>query len=153
MLLKIYVSTKKYRCFDSHERKLKRVIPIQSSCMRSAWIVCIIFFCSVLTAGCILPGIHILSNSPDPIIGQWIGGEPPASDRHVIFYENQTFLSITFFISRGEETDTGNWTKIQPGLYSTQSVNGEITEWGYDSFDDSIYKSGLPQMKYRRYKG
>jgi hypothetical protein len=111
------------------------------------------FLCSILTAGCILPGIHILSNTPDPIIGQWIGGEPPASDRHVIFYENQTFLTTTFFLNRGEETDTGNWTRIQPGLYATRSVSGEVTEWGYDSFDDSIYKSGLPQMKYHRYKG
>ena len=135
------------------ERKLKRVRTIQSSSMRSAWIVCILFSCAILTAGCILPGIHILSNTPDPIIGQWIGGEPPASDRHVIFYENQTFLSMTFFLNRGEETDTGNWTKIQTGLYSTRSVSGEVTEWGYDSFDDSIYKSGLPQMKYHRYKG
>jgi hypothetical protein len=130
---------------------------IQSSIMRSAGIMFIILICSSFTAGCNqlppLPGIHILTNTPDPIIGQWIGGEPPASDRHVIFYENQTFLSTTFFIRRGEETTTGNWTKIQPGLYSTRSVTGEITEWGYDSFDDSIYISGLPQMKYHRYKG
>ena len=34
-----------------------------------------------------------------------------------------------------------------------QSVTGEITDWTYDSFDDSMYMTGLPQMKYHRYKG
>ena len=29
----------------------------------------------------------------------------------------------------------------------------EITDWMYESFDDSMYMSGLPQMKYHRYKG
>ncbi len=49
--------------------------------------------------------------------------------------------------------DTGTWTKKEPGLYSTKSVNGKITDWLYDSFDDSVYMSGLPQMEYHRYKG
>jgi hypothetical protein len=117
-------------------------------------IIYVIVFCAILTAGCIqLPGMHILGNSPDPIIGQWIGGELPASDRHIIIYENQTFYSTNFFLNRGETTDTGNWTKKEPGLYSMQSVTGEITDWVYDSFDDSMYMSGLPQMKFHRYKG
>ena len=122
--------------------------------MQSGCIVSVIVICSILIAGCIqLPGMHILSNTPDPVIGQWIGGEPPASDRHIIFYENQTFFSTNFFLNRGETTDTGNWTKKEPGLYSMQSVTGEITDWMYDSFDDSMYMSGLPQMKFHRYKG
>jgi hypothetical protein len=122
--------------------------------MQSGCFACIIVFCAILIAGCIqLPGMHIISNTPDPIIGQWIGGEPPASDRHIILYENQTFFSTNFFLNRGETTDTGNWTKKQPGLYSLHSVTGEITDWVYDSFDDSMYLSGLPQMKYHRYRG
>jgi hypothetical protein len=115
---------------------------------------CTIIFCLVLVAGCIqLPGMHILSNAPDPITGQWIRGEPPASDLHLIFYENQTSLSTNFFLNRGEITETGYWIKKEPGLYSIQSASGETTDWVYDSFDDSIYMSGLPQMKYHRYKG
>jgi len=122
--------------------------------MQSGVIISVIVFCAILIAGCIqLPGMHILGNTPDPIIGQWIGGELPASDRHIIIYENQTFFSTNFFLNRGETTDTGNWTKKEPGLYSMQSVTGEITDWMYDSFDDSMYMSGLPQMKFHRYKG
>ena len=117
-------------------------------------IISVIVFCSILIAGCIqLPGMHILSNTPDPIIGQWIGGEPPASDRHIIFFENQTFFSTNFFLNRGQTTDSGTWQRKEPGLYTTQSVTGEITDWMYDSFEDSIYMSGLPQMKFYRYKG
>jgi hypothetical protein len=122
--------------------------------MRSGSIISLIVFCSVLAAGCIqLPGIHILSDTPDPIIGQWIGGELPASDRHMIFYENQTFYSTNFFLSSGETIDSGTWSKKEPNLYEIRSVTGEITDWVYDSFDDSMYMSGLPQMKYHRYKG
>jgi hypothetical protein len=122
--------------------------------MRSGSIIPVLVFCSILITGCIqLPGVHILSNTPDPIIGQWIGGELPASDRHIIFYENQTFFSTNFFLNQGEKTDNGTWMKKEPGLYSLQSDNGEITDWLYDSFDDSMYISGLPQMKFHRYKG
>ncbi len=122
--------------------------------MQSGSIISVIVFCSILIAGCIqLPGMHILSNTPDPVIGQWIGGELPASDRHIILYENQTFFSTNFFLNRGETTDTGTWTKKEPGLYSMRSVTGEINDWVYDSFDDTLYMSGLPQMKYHRYKG
>jgi len=122
--------------------------------MHSAGIISMIVFCSILIAGCVqLPGMHILSNTPDPIIGQWIGGELPASDRHIIFFENQTFFSTNFFLNQGETTDTGNWTQKEPGIYSTQSGTGEITDWMYDSFDDTMYMSGLPQMKYHRYRG
>jgi hypothetical protein len=70
--------------------------------MRSGSITFVIVFCSILIAGCIqLPGIHILSNTPDPIIGQWIGGELPASDQHTIFYENQTFFFNEFLFKPG----------------------------------------------------
>jgi hypothetical protein len=122
--------------------------------MQPGGIVCILVLCIILTAGCVqLPGIHILSNTPDPIIGQWIGGEPPATDRHIIFYENQTFFSTDFFLNRGETTDSGTWTRKEPGLYATQSVTGEITNWVYDSSDDSVYMSRLPLKKYYRFKG
>jgi hypothetical protein len=122
--------------------------------MQPAGIICVIVCCFLLTAGCIqLPGIHIISNTPDPIIGQWIGGEPPATDRHIIFYENQTFFSVDYFLNRGETTDSGTWTRKEPGLYATQSVTGEITNWVYDSSDDSVYMSRLPLKKYYRFKG
>ena len=122
--------------------------------MQPGGIVCVIVCCVLLTAGCIqLPGIHILSNTPDPIIGQWIGGEPPATDRHVIFYENQTFFSVDYFLNRGETTDSGTWTRKEPGLYTTQSATGDITDWVYDSTDDSMYMSRLPLKKYYRFKG
>ena len=122
--------------------------------MRSGGIMTMCVFCSILITGCIqLPGMHIISDTPDPIIGQWIGGELPASDRHIIFFENQTFFSTNFFLNRGETTDSGTWTKKEPGLYALRSYNGEITDWVYDSFDDSMYIVGLPQMKYHRYKG
>jgi hypothetical protein len=122
--------------------------------MQPGGIICVIVCCFLLTAGCIqLPGMHILSNTPDPIIGQWIGGEPPATDRHIIFYENQTFFSVDYFLNRGETTDSGTWTRKEPGLYATQSVTGEITNWVYDSSDDSVYMSRLPLKKYYRFKG
>ena len=122
--------------------------------MQPGGIICVIVCCFLLTAGCIqLPGMHILSNTPDPIIGQWIGGEPPATDRHIIFYENQTFFSVDFFLNRGETTDSGTWIRKEPGLYATQSVTGEIIGWVYDSSDDSVYMSRLPLKKYYRFKG
>jgi hypothetical protein len=121
--------------------------------MQPSGIACIILLFFVLIAGCIFPGMHVIGNTPDPVIGQWIAGEPPESDMHVIFYENQTFYSRNFFISRGEETEAGSWTKIEPGQYSSQSVTGEITNWTYDSFGDSVYVSNIPMRKYYRYKG
>jgi hypothetical protein len=122
--------------------------------MQPGYLACIIIVSSMLIAGCTqLPGMHTLSNTPDPVIGQWIGGELPASDRHIILYDNQTFFSTNYFLGSGETTDNGNWTNKGPGLYAMQSAKGEITDWMYDSFDDSMYMSGLPQMKYRRYKG
>jgi hypothetical protein len=124
------------------------------SIMQPEGIVWALVFCFLLTAGCTqLPGIHIISNTPDPVIGQWIGGEPPASDLHVIFFENQTFISTSFYLNRGEVTETGTWIKIEPGRYSAQSVTGEITNWTYDSFEDSVYINKIPMKKYYRYKG
>jgi hypothetical protein len=116
--------------------------------------VCIILLSFILIAGCIqLPGIRVISDTPDPIIGQWIGGEPPETDMHMVFYENQTFFSLSFFISRGETTETGTWTKVDRNSYSTRSLTGEITNWTYEPWDDSVYASKLPQRKYFRYKG
>jgi hypothetical protein len=122
--------------------------------MQKWGIILIFVFSSILMAGCIqLPGTHFFSDTPDPVIGQWIGGEQPASDRHIIFYENQTYYSSDFFMNRGEMSDKGTWTKKEPGLYVTTNVSGETTDWLYDSFDDSVYMSGLPQMEYHRFKG
>jgi hypothetical protein len=122
--------------------------------MRYGLPVCTVLLLLVLGAGCIqLPGIHIIGNSPDPVIGQWIGGDPPASDLHMIFYENRTFFSVNFFLNRGKQTDTGTWTRIEPGRYSTESASGGITNWTYDSFEDSLFIQGFPQRKYFRYKG
>ena len=122
--------------------------------MRSRDLIAVIVFCSIMTAGCIqLPGMHVLSNTPDPIIGQWIGGEPPASDLHIIFYENQTFVSVNFYLNREKMIDSGTWTKIESGHYTTLSFTGETTDWMHDSLFDEIYSRDLPLKKYYRYKG
>jgi hypothetical protein len=108
----------------------------------------------ILLAGCIqLPGIHILENTPDPLVGQWIGGEPPASDLHIVLFENQTYYTRGFYLNRQEETDLGNWVKTEPGRYDFHSVTGNVSSWIYDSSDDSLYQSGLPLKKYYRYRG
>jgi hypothetical protein len=108
----------------------------------------------MLLAGCIrLPGIPVISDTPDPLVGQWIGGEPPETDLHIVFYENRTFYAMSYFIGRGESADRGTWTKTERGRYSTRSVNGIITNWTYDSTDDSVYAADLPHRKYYRYRG
>jgi hypothetical protein len=108
----------------------------------------------ILLAGCIqLPGIHILENTPDPVIGQWIGGEPPASDLHVIMFENQSYYTTSFYLNQGEKTEQGHWTKREDGQYQLQSVSGNVSSWVFDPSDDSLYLTGLPQKKYYRYKG
>lgn len=108
----------------------------------------------ILLAGCIqLPGIHILENTPDPVVGQWIGGEPPASDLHIILFENQSFYSTSFYLNQGMMTDCGNWTRAENNQYGLESVSGNVSSWIYDPFDDSLYETGLPQKKYYRYKG
>jgi len=48
--------------------------------------------------------------------------------------------------------DSGIWSKKEQNLYAMRSVTGEISDGVYDSFDDSMYMSGLPQMKYQRLK-
>lgn len=122
--------------------------------MVSVRIIPVIVVCTILVAGCIqLPGMHVISDTPDPIIGQWIGGEPPVSDLHIIFYENQTFLSINFYLNQEQTIDTGTWTKEGSVRYTTRSVTNKTTEWTRDSVFDEIYERGLPQKKYRRYKG
>ncbi|MDD1685333.1 MAG: hypothetical protein LUQ19_05520 [Methanoregula sp.] len=108
----------------------------------------------ILLAGCIqLPGIHILEDTPDPVIGQWIGGEPPASDLHIVLFENQTYYTRSFYLNEREETEQGTWMQRERDQYYLQSVSGNITRWTYDSFDDSFFLTGLPQKKYYRYKG
>jgi len=120
----------------------------------SVSIIPVILVCTILIAGCIqVPGMHVISDTPDPIIGQWIGGEPPSSDLHIVFYENQTFLSINFYLNREQTIETGTWTKEKSGTYTTRSVTGETIEWTHDSVFDEIYERGLPQKKYHRYKG
>lgn len=122
--------------------------------MHSGILGCIALLLFLFTAGCSqLPGIHTISNTPDPVIGQWIGGEPPETDLHAIFFENQTFVSVSFFVGLGETTENGTWTRIERGQYSTQSVGGEISNWTYDSSTDSLYVTAIPQRKYFRYTG
>jgi len=122
--------------------------------MRTGLLIPVITACLLAAAGCVqLPGVHILGNTPDPVIGQWIGGELPASDLHVVFFENQTYFSRSFFLNQGEKTENGTWSRNESGRFFTQSVNGNITAWVYDPTDDSIYLTGLPQRKYYRYKG
>jgi len=122
--------------------------------MQTTGTVCMLLIGAVLLAGCTqLPDYHTISDTPDPISGQWIGGEPPASELHVVFYDNHTFLSVSSFINREMVTDTGSWTKIERASYSAQSVTGTITNWTYDPFNDVVYVTGLPQQDYHRYKG
>lgn len=122
--------------------------------MRSSGIACLILFLTSLAAGCIqVPGIPVIPDAPDPVVGQWIGGEPPETDMHIVFYENGTFLSISFFIGRGQETDRGTWTKTGRGSYSTLSGTGTVTNWTYDSSADTVYASNIPQRKYHRFRG
>jgi len=72
---------------------------------------------------------------------------------HVIFYANQTFYSLSYFVSRGETVENGTWTRIERGSYSTLSADGEITNWTYDPQGDSLYETSVPQRKYYRYRG
>ncbi len=117
-------------------------------------IVSVIVVCFILAAGCTqFRGCILSVTLPIPLSDNGSAGNCRASDRHLIIYENQTFYSTNFFLGRGETTDNGTWTKKEPGLYTMRSVTGEITDWMYDSFDDSMYMTGFPQMKYHRYKG
>jgi hypothetical protein len=122
--------------------------------MRAGIPVFLILTATLLAAGCIqLPGVHILGNTPDPLIGQWVGGELPASDLHVILYENQSYISRSFYLNQGEKTESGIWSRDDSGRFFMQSASGNITGWVYDPGDDSIYLTGLPQRKYYRFKG
>jgi hypothetical protein len=122
--------------------------------MRTGILVLLILAVTLLAAGCIqLPGVHILSIGPDPVIGQWVGGELPASDLHVILFENQTYMSRSFYLGQGEQTEYGNWSRGENGGLALQSASGNITSWMFDPSDDSIYLTGLPQRKYYRFKG
>ncbi len=117
-------------------------------------LVPVIMACVLATSGCFqLPGVHILENTPDPIIGQWIGGELPASDLHIVLFENQTYFSRSFYLNQGEKTEKGTWSRMDSGRFITQPAPGNITSWVYDPTDDSVYLTGLPQRKYYRYKG
>jgi len=120
--------------------------------LSAGMLVCILV--SVLAAGCIqVPGISWAGASPDPVVGQWIGGEPPQTDFHMIFYENQTYLYSTYYLKRGVLVEIGNWTKTGPGQYAAQSRTGNVTVWIYDSSADSVHINGMPLLRYTRYKG
>jgi hypothetical protein len=122
--------------------------------MQTISLVCMLLISGVLLAGCtMLPGYRMISDTPDPVIGQWVSGEPPQSEMHMVFYENHSYLSANFFINRGEVYDNGNWIKIGRGSYSTQSCDGGITNWTYDAFTDVVYIREIPQQKYFRYRG
>jgi len=118
----------------------------------AAMLVCILV--SVLITGCMqIPGFHWIGSSPDPVVGQWVGGEPPQTDFHMIFYENQTYLYSTYYLERGEQVEQGNWTKTGQGQYVAESRTGNTTLWIYDSSDDSLHINGMPLFRYTRYKG
>jgi len=122
--------------------------------MRTGAALILILTVTILAAGCIqLPGMHILRTGPDPIIGQWVGGELPASDLHVILFENKTYFSRSFYLGQGEQKEQGNWSRGDNGLIVLRSDRGNITSWMFDPTDDSIYLTGLPQRKYYRFKG
>jgi hypothetical protein len=122
--------------------------------MRSSICPGIIILLAILTAGCLqLPGMHSIKNSPDPVIGQWVGGELPASDLHLIFFENHSYSSYSFYLNQGEKNEWGNWTRNESDLVIIRSGSGNISTWVYDPSDDSVYLLGLPQRKYYRYKG
>ena len=122
--------------------------------MRAGILLCIIMAGAILAAGCLqLPGIHVLANAPDPVIGQWIGGEPPASDLHVIFFENHTYRMHSFYLSQLDKTESGTWTRNDSRSILSVSSSGNATRWSYEPADDSLYVTGLPQQKYYRYKG
>lgn len=107
-----------------------------------------------LACGCTtLPGMHTIGGPPDPIVGQWIGGEPPASDLHLIFYENGTYAMTNFYLNRGPDTDRGSWSLVDGGQYELRSVSGPVTRWTRDTSDDSLYENALPQKKYWRFTG
>ena len=115
-------------------------------------LVCVL--ASVLASGCIqIPDFHWIGSSPDPVVGQWVAGEPPQSDFHMIFFENQTYLYSTYYLERGEQVELGNWTKTGQGQYVAESRTGNTTLWIYDSSDDSLHINGMPLFRYTRYKG
>lgn len=122
--------------------------------MQTVGFVCMLLIAAVFASGCsLLPGYHIISDTPDPVIGQWISGEPPQSEMHIVFYENRSYLRQNHFINRGIITETGKWAKIERGSYSAQSPDGAITNWTYDAFTDSVYIRDIPQQRYFRYRG
>lgn len=122
--------------------------------MRAGIPFVLIFMVTLLVSGCAqLSGMHIIPNAPDPVIGQWVSGEPPASDLHLLFYENQTWIRREFYLGQDERSDHGTWSRGDQGQVVTQSSDGNITRWVYDPTMDSIYRTGLPQRKYYRFKG
>jgi len=122
--------------------------------MRARIPLFLILTVTLLAAGCFyLPGMHVLRNSPDPAVGQWVSGEPPASDLHLLLFENQTYIRDDFYLGQSERVAYGTWSREERGQIVAQSPDGNITRWQYDPTIDSIYEAGLPQRKYYRFKG
>ena len=116
-----------------------------------ALLIVIVF---VTGTGCTqLPGLHTIGDTPDPVIGQWIGGEPPASDLHVIFYDNRSYSIQNFYLNRKPETDSGYWTRAEGDRYELHSVTGTVSRWIHDTSDDTLYDTAIPLKKYSRYRG
>jgi hypothetical protein len=116
-----------------------------------------ILLCLLVTAvvsGCIqVPGLPWAVTAPEPVVGQWIAGEAPQTEFHMIFYENGTYLYAAYYLTHGGQIVKGNWTKTGPGQYTAQSTAGNATVWIYDPSADSVHISGMPLIRYSRYKG
>jgi len=111
-------------------------------------------FMAAAVPGCLwIPGLSWAGAAPDPVVGQWIAGEPPQTEFHMIFFENGTSLYAAYYLSRGGQVEPGNWTKTGPGQYTVRSRTGNTTLWIYDSSADSVHNNALPLLRYSRYKG
>lgn len=116
-----------------------------------------VLFCllaiAAVTACIQVPGFPWTVAAPDPVVGQWVAGEPPQTDFHMVFFENHTYQYSTYYLQGGSQDETGNWTKTGQVQYTAESEAGNVTTWSYDPTADSVYINGLPLLRFTRYKG
>ncbi len=141
-------------CIHRENQKIKHIRIILSFCMRAGIPVILILTATLLTAGCFyLPGMHVLKDSPDPVAGHWVSGEPPATDLHILLFENRTYITHDFYLGQNEMITYGTWSRGDQEQIILQPAAGNITSWVYDPTIDTISPTGLPQRKYYRFKG